>query len=316
MTHVYLDWNIINQIEKDLKPIYGDLKKLISTDEIITPYSNAHINDLVRGYEKNPDYIQGHLSIIKELTNNLCIVQYWGEKNVKWHYRDISEFFNSALEDIETSPKSYTELFNSFEDSAPGASSLWKLQLSLLKSQKLPDTFKTAFKDPTFSKVFPKAKTEMTMLALHEDIFNFSFNAKKDYTLYKTIRSYVNQNRAKLKEQSNMFKGIDKSMEGTPSHLIFDNHWENYSGKTKITDNPIYQKITATYQKIDFRGFKSDEKFANLIDDSLHVFYGAYCEYFLTIDDKCLYKAIETYKELKIDTKAMKPEEFLLSYQS
>ena len=178
MTHVYLDWNIINQIEKDLKPIYGDLKKLISTDEIITPYSNAHINDLVRGYEKNPDYIQGHLSIIKELTNNLCIVQYWGEKNVKWHYRDISEFFNSALEDIETSPKSYTELFNSFEDSAPGASSLWKLQLSLLKSQKLPDTFKTAFKDPTFSKVFPKAKTEMTMLALHEDIFNFSFNSQ------------------------------------------------------------------------------------------------------------------------------------------
>ncbi len=312
MTHVYLDWNIINQIEKGSNPIYEKIKKLITDNKIITPYSNAHINDLVRGYEKNPDYIEGHLSIIKELTKNLCIVQYWGEKNVKWHYRDINEFFNSALEDIETSPKSYSELFSSFDDTMPGTSALWEFQLSLLKSEKLPDTFKTAFKDPTFSRMFPKAKVEMTMLALHEDIFNFSFNAKKDYTLYKTIRNYVNQNRVKLKDQSKMFRGIDKSMEGIPSHLKFNDHWETYSGKTKITDNPMYQKITGTYQKIDFRGFKSDDKFANLIDDSLHVFYGAYCEYFVTIDDKCFYKAVETYRELKIDTKVLKPEDFLL----
>lgn len=312
MTNVYLDWNIINQIEKDNIPVYQDIKKAIKEKRIITPYSNAHINDLIRGYEKNPVYIPGHLSIIKEITNNLCIVQYWGERNVKWHYRDVNEFFNSALEDVETSPKSYKELFNGF-DSIADASSLWELQLSLLKSQILPDTFKTAFKNPTFSKMFPKAKLEMTMLALHEDIFNFSYNAKKDYTLYKTIRNFVNQNRTKLKDQKEMFRNVDKSMAGIPTHLNFDDQWELYSDKTKITDNPIYQKITGNYQKIDFRGIKSDERFANLIDDSLHVFYGAYCEYFITIDNNCHYKAMETYKELKIETKVMKPEEFIKS---
>jgi len=314
MTHVYLDWNIFNQIEKGTDSVYAEIKKLISDSKIITPYSNAHINDLMRGYDKNPDYIEGHLSIIKELTKNLCIVQYWGEKNVKWHFRDVNEFFDSALLDIQTSPKSYNELFSGTDDYAPGFSALWDLQLSVLKYQKLPDTFKVAFKDPTFSKMFPKAKIEMTMLALHEDIYNFAITAKKDYTLYKTVRNYVNQSRNKLKDQGKMFREIDKSMAGIPAHLNFDEQWEKYSGNTKITDNPIYQKITGTYQKIDFRGFKSDDRFPNLIDDSLHVFYAAYCNYFITIDDKCAYKAVETYKELKIDTKVMSPNEFIKSF--
>ena len=48
-----------------------------------------------------------------------------------------------------------------------------------------------------------------------------------------------------------------------------------------------------------------------MIDDALHVFYGAHCDYFLTIDDKCYYKAAETYYKLGINTKALKPNEFV-----
>ncbi|MBN4062015.1 MAG: hypothetical protein COA57_08155 [Flavobacteriales bacterium] len=95
-----------------------------------------------------------------------------------------------------------------------------------------------------------------------------------------------------------------------PVYLNIDEAWEEYAPKTKTSDNPAYQKITDTYCKIDFRGYKSDEKFSNLIDDSLHVFYGARCHYFVTIDDKCHYKAAETYHELGIQTKALKPNEF------
>ena len=100
-------------------------------------------------------------------------------------------------------------------------------------------------------------------------------------------------------------------MAGIPAHLNFDDAWERYTPKTKTSDNPIYQKITDTYYKIDFKGYKSDNKFSNLIDDSLHVFYGAHCDYFVTLDDKCHYKATEIYKLLNIETKALKPNEFL-----
>lgn len=311
MNHVYLDWNIFNKIEKsnglenEEKCLYAHIENLILENKIICPYSNAHINDLVRGYEKIQDYIHIHLATLKRLTNNLCIVQYWGRKETTWHYRDVYEFFNSSLEDIETSTKSFSELMDWDE------TGLWDLQLSLLRMQKLPNEFKEIFKaNPVFNLMFPKAKIELNMLALCEDLFDFSNNAKKDFSLYKSLRSYVNQSRAKFKQQPKMFREIDKSMAGIPTHLNFDDTFEKYLPKNKTSDNPIYQRITDTYYKIDFKGYKSDEKFSNLIDDSLHVFYGAHCDYFITIDDKCLYKANETYRLLKIPTKAIRPNEF------
>lgn len=313
MTYAYLDWNIFNKIEKESDIIYSQIEQQILHDKIITPYSNAHINDLVRGYEKNPNYIQGHLATLQKLTKNLCLVQYWGEKNTRWHYRDVFEFFNSALEELGTSPKSFSDLFKSFEDNIPELSTLWEMQLSLLHSQKMPEGFKDLFKEnPAFGLMFPRTKREMNALAFCEDLYEFATNSKKDYSVYKALRNYVNQSRLKLKNQPGLFKQLDKNMENLPAHLNFDASWETYSHKSKITDNPMYQKITNVYQKIDFKGYKSDEKFANLIDDSLHVFYAAHCDFFITIDDKCMYKAIKTYEELKIKTKVLRPEEFLL----
>lgn len=306
MIHVYLDWNVFDRIEKKADPTFHEIEKLIHERVLITPYSNAHINDLVRGYERNPSFVEAHLATLKRLTDNLCIVQYWGLKNTTWHYRDVTEFFNSALEDIETSSGSFADLIDWDE------TGLWDLQLSLLRSQRLPDEFKQIYKaNPVFNLIFQKSKTEMNMLALCEDLFDFSKNAKKDFSLYKTLRGYVNQSRLKFKQQPKMYREIDKTMAGIPTHLNFDETWDKYAAKSKTSDNPAYQKITDKYYKIDFKGYKADEKFANLIDDSLHVFYGAHCDYFVTIDDKCHYKAAEVYKELKISTKALKPTDFL-----
>ncbi len=101
MKNVYLDLNIFDRIEKmDIlenteREIYTELKNLIVDGKIDVPYSNAHINDLYRGFMKNPKFIEGHLDNIERLTKNLCICQYWGEKAAIWHYRGIREFFKS-----------------------------------------------------------------------------------------------------------------------------------------------------------------------------------------------------------------------------
>ncbi|MDF2454088.1 MAG: hypothetical protein K0R51_81 [Cytophagaceae bacterium] len=312
MTYIYLDWNVFNKIEKkdeldnQEKEAYQYIEELILNKKIITPYSNAHINDLVRGYEKNPGFISQHLATLKRLTKNLAVVQYWGDKQTTWHYRDVEEFFQSSLDDIETSTGSFSELLGWDQ------TGLWSVQLSLFRMQKLPEQFKELYRaNPIFNKIFPKSKIEPNMLSLCEDLYDFSINAKKDYSLYKSLRNYVNQSRLKFKQQPQLFRGLDKSMAGIPSHLNYDKVWEEYSAKSKTSYNPIYQKITDTYCKIDFKGYKSDDKFSNLIDDSLHVFYAGHCEYFITIDDKCHYKANETYKELKISTIAIKPIEFM-----
>ena len=313
MIHAYLDWNVFNRIEKKVEPIYQQIEQFILENKINIPYSNAHINDLVRGYEKNKDYTKGHLSTLSRLTNNLCIVQYWGQRNTIWHYRDVSEFFNSSLEDIETTTTSFSNLYSSYlKDDIPEVHSLWQMQLSLLRSQSLPFEFKQVYKDnPVFDLIFPKSKVEMNMLSFCEDLYDFSYRAKKDFALYKTFRNYINQSRIKFKEQPKIYRQLDKTMAGIPNHLVYDTIWEKYTGKNKVTDNTKYSQITNTYLKIDFRGIKSDEKFANLIDDSLHVFYGAHCDYFITLNKLCKYKAIETFKELKIKTIVLAPNEFL-----
>lgn len=173
----------------------------------------------------------------------------------------------------------------------------------------VPSNFKEIYKAaPIFNLMFPQTKSEMNMLALMEDIYNFSNNAKKDYSLYKSLNTYINQSKTKLKQQKDLFKGINKDL---PSYLESDKFWEEYAPKNKTSDNPAYQKITDTYFRIDFKGYKSDARFSNMIDDALHVFYGAHCDYFLTIDDKCHYKAAETYHKLGIMTKALKPTEFV-----
>jgi len=113
-----------------------------------------------------------------------------------------------------------------------------------------------------------------------------------------------------------LLKEINQIASEVPTYLNIDDAWEKYAPKNKTSDNVAYQKITETYFKIDFRGYKSDEKFSNMIDDSLHVFYGAHCDYFITIDDKCHYKAAEIYHKLGIETRVMKPDEFIYMFAS
>lgn len=315
MIYAYLDWNVFDRLEKkdtleeEQHNLYSKIERLISDNKIVCPYSNAHINDLLRGHANNPTYIPKHLLTLKRLTNNLCITQYWGNAQTTWHYRDVVEFFNSALEDKEVTFKPFTELIDSDE------TGLWQKQLDLLRGIPVPQNFNEIYKaNPIFNSLFPRTKTQMNLLTLCEDLYDFSNNAKKDYSLYKALRNYANQISAKMKNQQKMLKEINKSASEIPSYLNIEESWEKYAPKNKTSDNPAFQKIIDTYFKIDFKGYKADERFSNMIDDSLHVFYGAHCDYFITIDDKCHYKASETYHKLGIATIAMKANEFINSF--
>ncbi len=110
---IYLDWNIINKIEKknDLSKeefkVYDSIEKFVELEGVFAPYSNAHIHDLLRGFKKNSDYIDGHLGKIKDVTKNLCICQYWGKTETVFHNRDVEEFFRSAIEEKEFEADSF-----------------------------------------------------------------------------------------------------------------------------------------------------------------------------------------------------------------
>lgn len=303
----YLDLNIFDKIEKRInlelteRSFYELLFHYISTKKIITAYSNAHLNDLFRGFQKNPNFIQGHLKNIQVLTSNLCICQYWGSQKVAWHYRDIFEFFNEKCNEWEYDSVSYYDLFKD--------QPLMKSVLDLYKFIPLPPEFKQGYKEPMFGIMFPLSKIQGTYDSLHEDIFNFYSRLKSDFSLYRSLKSYLFTSLNRLRNNKEFIKIIRTKYSDLPKHLELHDILDTYTPSTKTSQNEDYSKIIETFFKFDLKGYKTDGHFNNMFDDSLHTFYGAHFDFFITNDERCKYKAEKTYEKLKIGTQVIKINE-------
>ncbi len=302
---VYLDLNIFDRIEKlnelnesDRRP-YFELENLILEKKVIVPYSNAHLNDLFRGFQKNPNYIDGHLQNIKRLTNNLCMCQYWGRNQVTWHIREIEDFFNEKKTEWEFEPTSFDNLLDFDDIDIPSPLSLYKLI-------PLPRNWKLGYQqDVMFGVMFPKSRVTPNMYSLMEDIYNFQNRIKSDFSLYKAFKGNLIRNINKLKSNRELLKTIKANNTDLPKHLDIFELSNLYSPKTKTSDNEDYSKILDMYFKYDLKGYKSDANFNNMFDDSLHTFYASHCDVFITNDERCKYKAEKTYERLNIKTKVL-----------
>jgi hypothetical protein len=304
---VYLDLNIFDRLEKldkleePEKLFYQILFSLLKDKHILTAYSNAHLNDLFRGYQKNQSYINGHLSNMLSFTNNLCICQYWGEKEAKWHYRNIFEFFNEKVSELEFEPNSYEDLF---EDEP-----LLKQAIELYKLIPLPPEFKLGYVEPMFEIMFPLSKIQNNHYALQSDIYNFQTRLKIDYGLYKAFRNYLLTELNKIKNKMELIKSVNSNFNDFPKHLELTDIFDVYMPNNKPSENLMYSKVIDIFFKYDLSGYKSDGNFNNMFDDSLHTFYAAHFDYFITNDDRCKYKAEKTYAKLKIKTKVISIKE-------
>lgn len=137
---VYIDLNVfdriekINRLESPEKELYQCLLDMIKSDQVITAYSNAHLNDLFRGYQKNPAFINSHLNNLKTLTKDLCICQYWGNANVTWSRRDIFAFFNEKVEEIDFLPDNYDDFISGMTRDMPELSFIYEMHKRLINA--------------------------------------------------------------------------------------------------------------------------------------------------------------------------------------
>lgn len=312
---IYLDWNVFNKLEHLPEQLekgeleYSDIYQLISLELLLAPYSNAHINDLLRGYSKDPSYTPGHLANITTLSQSICLTQYWGESKVRWHKRDPEEYLKSTLDENETTPSSFSSLFSSLDD--PLMEYAFDLQKLALRMNPVPIEFKKIYSlSPIFNSIYPRTKVQMNHLALCEDIYDFAFKIKNDFTLYKHFRKFLTESKAKYPQYRDMLNNADNNIIGNPKYLTWDEMWDSIDLKTKSSKNLDYDKIMGLFTTTDLKGYRADERFANLIDDALHCFYAAHCDYFITLDSRCYDKAKLVYKKLNIGTLVFTPLEF------
>lgn len=304
---VYIDLNIFDRLEKldrlgqPEKQFYQTLFDLLKNKQILTAYSNAHLNDLFRGYQKNSSYIDGHLQNIESLTDNLCICQYWGEKSAKLHYRNIHEFFNDKVNEWEFEPTSYDDLFKD--------EPLIRQTIELFKLIPLPPEFKKGYTEPMFGIMFPLSKIHNNQYALQSDIYNFQSRLKSDYGLYKSFKKYLLTSIHKMRNNKEYIKSINSNFKDLPKHLELTDIFDAFTPKNKTSENSLYSKIIDVFFKYDLKGYKSDGHFNNMFDDALHTFYAAHFDFFITNDDRCKYKAEKTFDKLKINTQVIKIDE-------
>ena len=299
--YVYLDTNIFDRLEKidrldtPEKDDYQKLYDLIISGKITVPYSNAHLNDLFRGYLKNPTFIEGHLSVIDAFTKDLCICQYWGDSKALWHRRNIREFFESKKSDFEDEPQSWTELIEDYPH--------MQITTEMKKRVPLPPQMRKGFKDPMFEAMYPLSKIYNTEAALIEDIFNLRIKLQTDYAFYKSLKNYIIQN---AKVNTELLKSVPKEKEDFHPHLKLFEQASELLNDNYIGENQNYSKVIDTFFKQDLVGFKTDGQYNNMFDDAMHTFYASHCNYFITNDDKCNYKAEKTFEKLNIETKVIK----------
>jgi hypothetical protein len=70
------------------------------------------------------------------------------------------------------------------------------------------------------------------------------------------------------------------------------------------------------YLSLDSFGYYRDKALPNLIYDTIHSYYGAHCDFFVTEDDNTYQKTKAVYDKLGISTIVCKPNDFLKEYYS
>ncbi|MGQ3013063.1 MAG: hypothetical protein ACT6QS_05120 [Flavobacteriales bacterium] len=314
-----MDSNVFDGLHKlsndNQRDAYISIISLINEGNIIVPYSNAHINDLYRGYIKNPEYTTGDLEFIKAITNELCITQYWGKEDAIWHLRDPFEFFASAENEKKISVKPFSQLLNT-NGEFPLIDVIGNREIQKLETIPLLKEFKSIYKESSiFTIMFPNSKERNSMLSLCEDIHNFSFKIQEDNELYKTFRKYLSQVQAKFPQYRKLIQSTKSSyIDFQPKHLTWDGFFDMATPKFDTSSNANYNKIVGHFTSTDLKGYQKDERFTNMLDDALHTFYAAHCTCFITNDKRCIAKAILVYKKLGIGTMVFTPNEFMVHY--
>lgn len=324
MIKIYLDWNVIttlNQIQnienQDEKIIFETILNIVTNTEvkIVVPFSNAHLNDLMKSYKKGErERVHQALNFISFITQNLCLSQYWNEENSKWHIRNPNEYFESLLEDEEEnsliSIESITSTLSEY-----GMGDIFEMY-KLIPHNINFEQFEHS--NIPFLSFLKRAQTENSMYAVIEDIFELFNEIKNNPSVYNELRSSFTDN-IKLDPSVNNFSNIIEILDKTmPKTMLNKSFTELYmeNNRAETSKNKDYSKITGIFMQLDFVGYGSDKlneknKYDNLFNDALHCFYGAHCDIFITSDKKTIKKTKAVYQSEKINTLVLKPKEFI-----
>ncbi|MCK5686636.1 hypothetical protein KAJ27_21040, partial [bacterium] len=157
---------------------------------------------------------------------------------------------------------------------------------------------------------------------LMKDIFPFAHNLITDKDYYKDFRKSIGESGFRLETNSanwNEEEVVDKIDDYMSNFGVEMDFLEYVKASLRHMKKDInrYDIFTTAYLMLDMMGYKSDrlrkpaDNMQNIQKDGEHAFYGAHCDYFITIDKNLKKKAKVLYSKFNISTKVFTPEEMI-----
>lgn len=325
MIRVYLDWNVFSYLYnfRETKEPYISLNRTLVSQKnnLLIPYSSAHLSDLVVSYnksEKGKVKTIENLDYLAELTNHHCILHDAIKNKTYPDNYNIQDYFQQLLEnDNLLSANAVDDLFKGMEmDGLLSAMmNIFKLMPSGMKHIK-PET---TLPEPSVLNDMHKGFTESSSFyELMNETLKLTNKYNTEPAYYRSIRNisleelHISND---YTQASDPLNELDKALQSSAFQKTFiefaETNLKNYFGNKAPSKFDIF---TNYYIILDFLGYYRDKVFKNMLQDSFHAYYGAHCDFFVTDDDNTYHKAKAIYKHFNIKTIVCKSQQFVTEF--
>jgi len=321
MIRIYLDWNVISNLKKtEFQDVYNFIKK--HKDKLLFPYSPAHFNDLMKSYSPDNEFFEMDLETLNYLSGKHLIR--WEETGVKPLFGTPKEYFENEKdkEDI-FSLMDIDKIFNDLNIATNeiGLGDFGEIVKGLYQIQPSGIDI-TPENEKVIKKMFPNLKPNSSMWDFMKDMGQFSKNLLQDRDYYKDFRKTLKKQGLKLEPNhgnwtyDEVIKNIDDFLLSFDTKMTYLDYVKTVF---KFREKPMsdYEFYTTAYLMLDMIGYKSDklpkttDNMQNVQTDGEHSFYGAHCDFFITMDTKLQIKSKVLYNEFNVPTKIIEPDQLI-----
>lgn len=317
MERIYFDKQIFSHLFNGVDPVYQNLLEAIlqNRDDFLFCYSHAHLLDLKNDLT-NKKYDE--LDFMETIVRDNYLQYADSEKSTSCYLAKPGEAFRSI--DWNDSFPSLASLFDGIDLSLATQEQKDKLdQANKMLNTKLDFGFPGADVLPEdiaaqLGKILPPAGSSLMDWAEH--FMGLTKLMEEDKNVYKGLRGmidkYINNGKFTVDYDKIDFNDDLKNSELKKSFMDFVHQNLDPNGTRDLSN---YDFFVNAYFSLDVLGISKERsktvKFRNVINDGIHAYYGAYCDYVVSDDDGFLKKTRAMYRLLNIHTKVYHIDEFI-----
>jgi hypothetical protein len=326
MIKVYLDWNVISGMRNNNFNEFKDI--ILNKNKFLLVYSSSHISDIHGGLKDSgqelSELIVQDLEYLSQITEDLFIYNDSDQTELEiLHPLDVlngliieNEFFNDF---------SIDKLVKSISEDDLELEKTFNIFKNVFETILIDEDFKKAFKNPENVKeietLFPGLENDFTPNGLFRSFLSMlhNLNENEDYNLLRQAVQKIGVNSGHFNDNINPFDVINNAYKKMGMESV--DMLKFYKNSKNVPD--YFNKISNEYLILDIHGFKADkikvtdkkkQTFKNMTNDAFHSGFASLCEFYITNDHKNYLKTKAVYKKLNINTKVLKPKEFIKYY--